>query len=205
MSTTWSSYTEGGDEEHHQVVALLRRDFRRRARRNQGEVDVVDDHFGVVLLAPFLGVLVVEPLVVGGDEVAPLQDLQRLGRARGRHVKERADAGGNARGGCRLDRSRRVIAFRLYLPDIDTSSLASLCWLRFNALAAPTRRLFAHRSTVRCRRTLIRRCLRSRGDGLDSITEPAPLAHHNLSKTQALAGRSAGPAQGPTNFSARPR
>src|SRR5262249_59604828 len=42
---------------------------------------------GVVLLAPLLGVGVVEPLVVAGDEVAPLDDLQGLllrGRALGK-------------------------------------------------------------------------------------------------------------------------
>jgi hypothetical protein len=42
-----------------------------------GLVDVVDDHLGVVGLPPALGVDVVEPLVVCGHEVAPLQDLER--------------------------------------------------------------------------------------------------------------------------------
>ena len=41
-------------------------------------MDVVDDHLSVVLLAPFLHVPVVEPLVVGWDEVNPLKDLERL-------------------------------------------------------------------------------------------------------------------------------
>jgi hypothetical protein len=54
--------------------------------RDQAEVDVVDNHLGAVLGAPFLDVGVVEPLVVAGDEVAPLQDLQCLGSASRRNV-----------------------------------------------------------------------------------------------------------------------
>jgi hypothetical protein len=59
-------------EEQHQVMPLLRRNFRGCARLDQSEIDVVDDHLGVVLLSPFLGVSVVEPFVVSRHEVAPL-------------------------------------------------------------------------------------------------------------------------------------
>jgi hypothetical protein len=55
---------------------------------DQAEVDVVDNHLRAVLGSSFLSVDVVEPLVVAGDEVAPLQDLQRLGRASRRNVEE---------------------------------------------------------------------------------------------------------------------
>src|SRR6185503_9128704 len=43
----------------------------------------VDDHLGIVLLSPLLDVFVVEPLVVAGHEVVPLQDTQRLLRGEG--------------------------------------------------------------------------------------------------------------------------
>ncbi len=86
-------------EKHHQVVALLRRYFRRCARRDQAEVDVVDDYLGAIFGAPFLGVGVVEPLVVGGDEVTPLQDLQCLGRASRRNVEEWSGGRGCTDGG----------------------------------------------------------------------------------------------------------
>lgn len=59
-------------------MPLLRRHFGGGPRRNQPQVDVVDRHVGIVLGAPLLDVLVVEPLVISGDEVAPLKDFQRL-------------------------------------------------------------------------------------------------------------------------------
>src|SRR5215472_14614605 len=91
-------------EEHHQVVALLRRHFRGSARGNEIEVDVVDDNLGIVLLAPVLGVLIVEPLVVSGHEVAPLQNFQGLRRTGGGCMKERADARCYACGRSGLDK-----------------------------------------------------------------------------------------------------
>ena len=65
-----------GIEELEEVVTALRRDLGRSRAEEQREVDVVDGHLDVVLLAPLLDVRVVEPLVVVGDEVRPLQDLQ---------------------------------------------------------------------------------------------------------------------------------
>src|SRR5262249_24254954 len=90
-------------QEQHEVVTPLRRNFRRSAGFDQREVDVVDNHLSVVLLAPVLGVFVVEPLVVGRNEVAPLQDLQGLCGAGGRRMKERTDARRRACGSSRLD------------------------------------------------------------------------------------------------------
>src|SRR5262245_28662638 len=84
-------------------MALLGTDFRGRARLDEREVDVVDDDLGIVLLAPVLRVLGVEPFVVTRDEVAPLQDLERLGGARRRRVEEWTNARRNACGTCRPD------------------------------------------------------------------------------------------------------
>src|SRR4029453_9626270 len=50
--------------------------FRGGGRGKVGQVDVVDDDVGVVVLPPDLRVHVVEPRVVGGDEVTPLDDLE---------------------------------------------------------------------------------------------------------------------------------
>ena len=63
------------------VVALLGRDLGRGAGRVVGLVDVVDRDLDVVGLPPLDDVLLVEPLVVGRDEVAPLDDLQLACRA----------------------------------------------------------------------------------------------------------------------------
>jgi hypothetical protein len=79
-------------QEHHKVVALLRGDFRHGARRNEIEIDVVDNHFGIVLLAPFLDVDGIEPFVVARNEMVPLHDLESLGGARGIDVKKRTGA-----------------------------------------------------------------------------------------------------------------
>jgi len=67
-----------GPKEHEEIVALLRRDLCRGGGVDGRDADVVDDHLGIVLLAPLLDVLAVEPLVVVGDEVVPLEDPQRL-------------------------------------------------------------------------------------------------------------------------------
>src|SRR5207248_4340247 len=63
-----------------EIVPLLGRHLRCRGGVDGGNADVIDDDVGIVLLAPFLDVLVVEPLVVTRHEVVPLQDLQRLAR-----------------------------------------------------------------------------------------------------------------------------
>src|SRR5262249_58352163 len=64
--------------EQKQVVPSLRRNFGGSARWNSSGMNIVDDDFGFVLLSPFLDVLVVEPGVVGGNEMNPLKDLERL-------------------------------------------------------------------------------------------------------------------------------
>ena len=63
-------------DEPEQVVTALGRDLRCPGAVEQGVVDVVDLDLDVVRLAPALDVGVVEPLVVGGDEVGPLHDPQ---------------------------------------------------------------------------------------------------------------------------------
>jgi hypothetical protein len=60
-----------------EVVALLGGHLGPCPGRHLVDEDVVDDHLNVVLLAPPLRVLVVEPPVVGGDEMAHLGDPQR--------------------------------------------------------------------------------------------------------------------------------
>src|SRR5881397_1959367 len=66
-----------GREELEQVVPLLRRDLGVGPRPEVSEGDVVDCDLHAFRGPPVLGVLV-EPPVVRGDEVAPLQDLERL-------------------------------------------------------------------------------------------------------------------------------
>jgi hypothetical protein len=91
----------GRRQEHEQVVALLRGDLGRGAGVDLADRDVVDGDAGVVLLAPLLAEHAVEPLVVARDEVAPLDDLERLplragaagSDARPRRRGERAEAG----------------------------------------------------------------------------------------------------------------
>lgn len=56
-------------------MSLLRDDFRRRPRRDKIEIQIIDDDFGAVLRAPFLCEGAVEPLVIGGDKVRPMQNL----------------------------------------------------------------------------------------------------------------------------------
>src|SRR5262249_49625344 len=70
-------------EEHEEVVTLLRRDFRGGRGVDGGDADVVDDHLGIVLLAPLLDVLAVEPLVVVWNEVVPLHNAYPLLRREG--------------------------------------------------------------------------------------------------------------------------
>src|SRR6185437_13842533 len=71
---------EGGRrrEKHEQVVSLFGGNFGRCARGELCQVDVVDGDIGIVLLAPLFGKDAVKPLVVFGNEVTPLNDLERL-------------------------------------------------------------------------------------------------------------------------------
>src|SRR5262249_29689363 len=68
----------GRREEHDEVMPFLRRHFGRGTRGDQSEIDVVDGDVGIVFSSPLLHVLIVEPLVVGRNEVAPLQNFQSL-------------------------------------------------------------------------------------------------------------------------------
>ncbi len=63
---------------HEKIVPLARRDFGRRAGVNLVHWNAIHDYVGVVLLSPFLGVNVVEPLVILGHEVRPGCDLEGL-------------------------------------------------------------------------------------------------------------------------------
>ena len=67
-------------EVEEQVVPLLGRHLRGRARVEQAVVDVLDRDLDVVLLAPRLRPRV-EPLVVGGDEVHPRERASGCPRA----------------------------------------------------------------------------------------------------------------------------
>ena len=83
------------------VVPTPGRDLRLGARRELSEVDVVDLHVRVVLVAPVLRVGLVEPDVVRRHEVTPLDDLERvlvlpvdvLRDRRGRNLRQRPRVG----------------------------------------------------------------------------------------------------------------
>ncbi len=67
-------------QEEEEVVPLAAGRLRRAARVDLGRGHVIDDDARVVSLAPFLRVALIEPGVVPGNEVAPLEDLERPGR-----------------------------------------------------------------------------------------------------------------------------
>src|SRR3989475_3613334 len=69
---------------------LLRRDLGVAPRPQVGEGDVVDRHLSTFGRPPILGVLV-EPGVVRRDEMAPLEDLERLLRAFDPHGRPERD------------------------------------------------------------------------------------------------------------------
>ena len=60
------------------VVTALRGDLGLGTCGELGQRDVVDLHVGVVPVTPVLRVGLVEPDVVSGHEVAPLDDLERV-------------------------------------------------------------------------------------------------------------------------------
>ena len=64
-------------QELKEVVTLLSRDLGVRPRREVRQGDMVYGDLDPLLRAPVLGVLV-EPRVVGRDEMTPLNDLERL-------------------------------------------------------------------------------------------------------------------------------
>src|SRR5262249_40652257 len=94
-----------GDEQE-EVVPVTRGGLGRAARVDLGRRDVVDDHVGRVLLAPGLREGAVEPPVVAGNEVAPLQNPQRLAGRGGRPPLARATGEGRKRAGRREGAAR---------------------------------------------------------------------------------------------------
>jgi pyruvate, orthophosphate dikinase len=70
-----------GVEKHKQVVSSLGCHLGGRAGPGVGGRNVIDNDLSIVFIPPLLGELLVEPLVIPRDEMAPLQDLQhfRLG------------------------------------------------------------------------------------------------------------------------------
>ena len=59
-------------------MPLLGGDLGHRAGGDPCVMDVVHYHLSVVLLTPFLDVRLIEPLVVGRDEMHPMKDLEGL-------------------------------------------------------------------------------------------------------------------------------
>jgi len=108
-----------GREELEQVVPLLRGDLGVGPRAEIGERDVVDRDFDTFGGSPVLRVLV-EPDVVGGDEMAPLEDLEGFSRRLIRIVGPRARAA--AAPAVVVTNSRRSICFRFAM---DLASVGS--------------------------------------------------------------------------------
>ena len=102
-------------------MPLLRRGLGRRTIGDVVEPDVVDDHLGVVPLAPLLDVGVVEPGVVARDGVLPLQDSEGLllgsGAAWHHHWRHASYQGG---GSGRLKKSSRRACLYDFQPTIST-------------------------------------------------------------------------------------
>src|SRR6266436_8902972 len=63
----------GRREKHEEVMTLARRGLRGRFGGQVDQVDVVDDDVRIVLLSPLLAEGAVEPGVIGGNEVTPLE------------------------------------------------------------------------------------------------------------------------------------
>ncbi len=100
-------------QEHEQVVPFLRRYLGGGPRGQRGDPHVIDDDLGIVALAPFLHICVVEPLVIARHEVVPLEDLQGvLGclRAARQHKGAKARGKRGRRGGLDQAAAPRVVA-----------------------------------------------------------------------------------------------
>jgi len=69
-------------------MALPRGNFGRGAGGNQIEIQIIDDDFCIVFGAPLLGEAVVEPLVVSGNKMSPLQNPECFRGACGLDVNE---------------------------------------------------------------------------------------------------------------------
>src|SRR6266436_6542886 len=63
-------------EQHEKVVTLLCRGLGSSLRGKVNKVDVINDDVGIVFLSPLLAEGSVEPRIVGGNEVAPLENFQ---------------------------------------------------------------------------------------------------------------------------------
>ena len=83
---------------HEQVVPALGRDLRGRPRVEQRVVDVLHADLDVVALTPLLDPRVVEPVVVGRNEVDPLDDREVAfeGPVRESHRARERERGGRA-------------------------------------------------------------------------------------------------------------
>src|SRR5207245_8430122 len=66
----------GRGKKHKEVVTLLRGSLGGGFGGEVHKIDVVDDDVGIVLLPPLFAEGAIEPSVVGGDEVAPLENFQ---------------------------------------------------------------------------------------------------------------------------------
>jgi len=75
----------------HDIVPASGARFGRNPRGQIGDGDVVNSHGYAVLFTPGFAEIMVEPLIEGGDEMAPLENTQAFGRRRGpaRNAKKR--------------------------------------------------------------------------------------------------------------------
>ena len=108
-------------------MTLLRRDLGGSGGVEGRDADVVDGDLGVVLLTPLLDVGAVEPLVVAGDEVVPLKELQLLLRALGEDLPPHPERGRDAGSPGDLEKLPSGDTHVLLLPR--TGALVGLVWL----------------------------------------------------------------------------
>src|SRR5229473_179758 len=67
----------GGRKKHEEIVAFFGGCFGGGFGRKVDEIDMVDNDVGIVFLSPLFAKRAVEPRVVSGDEVTPLEYFQR--------------------------------------------------------------------------------------------------------------------------------
>ncbi len=85
-------------QEHEQIVAAAALDFGLRAAVEAGHADAVDDHLGVVGVAPLSGEDVVEPVIELRHEMIPLQNRQAVFFLRVGELRNQEAAGGGRAG-----------------------------------------------------------------------------------------------------------
>ena len=83
----------GRPGKHEQIVSLCVSNFSRCPRVDLFHGNVVHGYDRVVLLAPFFGIDIGEPLVVFRDEMSPLRNLQALLPSTIAESKERPESG----------------------------------------------------------------------------------------------------------------